>query len=353
MHWNRHLIAPVLLLFVGFGSARAADSTSSFVHKKKYVMGSVFDIVAYNPSPAQASAAIDKAFQEIVRLDGVMNNYRADSQLSRLNKSATFHPASVSPDLYHVIRESLDYSRLSGGKFDISVGPLVSLWKAALGGNRLPSKEEVAAARRCTGSDKVVLIPPNRVMFRSTCIQLDLGAIGKGYAVDRAVDVLREFGIKSALINAGGSTIYGMGSPPGEAGWLVHLRDPSRQIDPTVVLFDESISTSEQSRASYLEDNSPGHIIDPETGRPLKTRFAVSVVARTATSSDALSTTLLLVGPDDGVRIIDNVPGTAALWIAPDGESHSVSNGPRILSSKQAESPYVSHQPLRGCGAHE
>jgi thiamine biosynthesis lipoprotein len=312
-------------------------------------MGSVFDIVAYDASPTNASSAIDAAFAEIVRLDEMMSDYREDSDLSRLNATAGSHAQPVPKDLYKVIEESLKYSRLSEGKFDITVGPLVALWKAALAGGPPPSAEQESAARACVGYKKLILLPPNHVLFGSRCMHIDVGAIGKGYAVDRAAEILRKWGINSALIDAGGSTIYAMGSPPGREGWLVHMRDPSGRIDPAVILLNESISTSEQSPRTYLTNSVAGHIIDPATGLPLQTRFAVSVVTKTGTSSDALSTTLLLAGPEQGSRIVRKTSGVAAIWVSAKGEVRSVSTGPKIamravdakLSPKQSASTSV------------
>jgi FAD:protein FMN transferase len=162
-------------------------------------------------------------------------------------------------------------------------------------------------------------------------MQIDLGAIGKGYAVDRAVEILRSYGVERALINAGGSTIYAIGSPPGQTAWLVHLRDPSTKIDPRAMLCDDSVSTSEQTPATLLGSNSPGHIIDPETANPSKTTFAVSAIARTATASDALSTTLLLIGPEKGKTMIKNMADAGAIWVSPSGETETASSGPQIL----------------------
>jgi thiamine biosynthesis lipoprotein len=319
----------VLIAFV-LVSATNSDPATSFVHKKKYIMGTVFEIVAYDKSPARASDAIDKAFQEIARLDEVMSNYKSDSALSHLNRSAHFHPEVVPSDLYRVIEESLLYARLSGGKFDISVAPLVNLWKAAMRGEHMPSTVEEENLRRCVGYQNIALFPPNRIEFRSPCLQIDLGAIGKGYAVDRAVEILRSYGVERALINAGGSTIYAMSSPPGQTAWLVHLRDPSKRIDPQVMLCDDSVSTSEQT-PSLPGSNSSGHIIDPETATPSRTEFSVSVIARTATASDALSTTLLLIGPDKGKALVRTIDDAAAIWVSPSGQWETASTGPQIL----------------------
>ncbi len=329
MRWSRRLSAGLVLAFFSAALARTPETHSTqLIHKTKYIMGTVYEIAAYDDSPDHASAAIDKAFAEIVRLDAVMSNYMPESELSRLNRNAHFHAITVSPDLYRVVQETLLYSRLSNGKFDITVAPVVDLWKAALLGGRTPGAEELERQRECVGFEKIELLPPDRIEFHSPCMRIDLGSIGKGYAVDRAVDVLRAAGIKNALIDAGESTIYGMGSPPEQSAWLVHLRDPSNKVDPQVLLRENSVSTSEQTPTSLLGNNTAGHIIDPDTGKPLDTHDAVSIVAKTGTASDALSTTLLLVGPVQGKAIVQEVTDAAAIWVSPDGKTETVSNGP-------------------------
>src|SRR5205814_9807464 len=145
------------------------------------------------------------------------------------------------------------------------------------------------------------------------------------------VQILRLLIITSALLDAGGSNIYGMGSPPGKSAWSVRLRDPSDKIHPEVMMLENSVSTSKQTAPSLLEKDSAGHIIDPESGLPVKTAAAVSAVAKTATASDALSTTLLLLGPKKGRELVKAMLGTAAIWISPDGQVEAASSGPQIL----------------------
>lgn len=321
----------LVVIFLLITSFVQSSENQVLVHKKKYIMGTVFEIVAYDQSSEHAAHAIENAFEQIIRLDDLMSNYKPDSALSHLNRSAHFHSEKVPPDLYRVVDEALRFSRLSDGKFDISIAPLVNLWKAALRGADSPSHASEEEVRSCVGYEKIELTPPDQINFHSSCLQLDLGAIGKGYAVDRAVEVLHSMGIHNALINAGGSTIFAMGSPPDQAAWLIHLRDPSNKIDPQVMLKDASVSTSEQTAPSFLGNDSPGHIIDPDTGMPLKTVFGVSAVSTTATVSDALSTTLLLLGPAKGKTLIKSMTDVSAIWISPDSQVESVSGGPQIL----------------------
>jgi thiamine biosynthesis lipoprotein len=329
MRWNRAL-ACALLASVPPLIAAAPEAKTPLVHKTKYIMGTVYEIAVYDDQPLRASQAIDKAFAEIVRLDAVMSNFKPQSDLSRLNRNAHYHAQKVPADLYRVIAESVRYSKVSGGKFDITVGPLVDLWKAALRGERVPTETEQQKLRECVGYEKIELIPPDRVEFHSPCMRIDLGSIGKGYAVDRAVEILRANGIVNALVDAGQSTIYGMGAPPRKSAWEVHLRDPSNHIDPQVMLRENSVSTSEQTPASLMGIETAGHIIDPDNGKPLKTKYALSIVAKTGTASDALSTTLLLVGPARGKAIVKSLVNAAAIWISAEGETEMATTGPQI-----------------------
>jgi FAD:protein FMN transferase len=337
MRWNRALVAAGLTIWIPLVLATPPETKTPLVHKTKYSMGTVYEIAAYDESPERASQAIDKAFAEIVRLDEVLSNFKPESNLSQLNRNGHFHAEQVPPDLYRVIEESVKYSKVSGGKFDITVAPLVDMWKAALRGDRAPTLAEQEKLRACVGYEKIELIPPDKVEFHSPCLRIDVGSIGKGYAVDRAVEILRANGIKNALVDAGQSSIYGMGAPPGKSAWEVHLRDPSNRVDPTVMLNENSVSTSEQTPPSLLGNETAGHIIDPENGQPLATNYALSIVTKTGTASDALSTTLLLVGPEKGKAIVKELADAAAIWISADGKMETVTTGPEIRLRGQTE----------------
>jgi thiamine biosynthesis lipoprotein len=349
MHWNRFLLAASLISSVFLHLPEVSSQTTPFLHQKRYAMGTVFEIVAYSDSAGRASSAIDQALDEVVRLDNIMSNFKPESDLSRMNREAHFHAVRIPADLYKVIETSLAYSRLSEGEFDVSVGPVVDLWKAALAGGATPTAAELAQARSCVGYEKIELIAPDQIQFHSDCMRVDLGSIGKGYAVDRATAILRSNGIERAYIDAGGSTIYGMGTPPDRDSWLVHLRDPSNRLDPQVKLINNSVSTSEQTAASALTGDAPGHIVVPGSGKPLRTRYAVSVTAKSATASDALSTTLLLLGPEKGAPLVSRLKDVTAIWVSADGQKRIAGSETIIVvreSGAQAAAASLDHVAL-------
>jgi len=320
MRWANLALAGPSLAAVLLSASVCAAQSDTFVHQKRYTMGTVFEIVIYDDDLPMANAAAQAALDEVVRLDSVMSNYKPESELNLLNRTAHFHSVRVSHELYDVIEQSLYYSQISDGQFDISVGPVVDLWKVALAGGSLPTNDEQAAALRCVGYQKIEMVPPDQIEFHSDCMRLDLGAIGKGYAVDRVAELLKTRGIHRAYIDAGGSTIYALGAPRGANAWSVRLRDPSGKAAPQIMLRNDSVSTSEQSAPSLLPGDSPGHIIVQDTGKPLKTRYVVSVSALTATTSDALSTTLLLLGPTKGAALTKTLQNVSAIWISSDGQ---------------------------------
>src|SRR5437879_4901927 len=158
MRWNRFLIAALLIGAVFVHVPAVSSQATPFVHKKRYAMGTVFEIVAYSDSAGRAASAIDQALDEVVRLDNVMSNFKPESDLSRMNREAHFHVVKIPADLYKVIETSLVYSRLSEGEYDVSVGPAVDLWKAAIAGGTTPTAAEQAQARSCVGYQQIELI---------------------------------------------------------------------------------------------------------------------------------------------------------------------------------------------------
>ncbi len=321
MPWIKALAGLSAMLLVWAAGAAGSESQLQAVHRSRYLMGTVFDITVYHISVERAERAAQEAFQKIERLEQVMSHFRPDSDLSRLCAAGAHRPSPVPESLYTIIEQSLHFSRLSQGRFDITVGPLVRLWREAQARGEVPMAEDIRKARSCVGFDQIKLIPPNQVELASDCLQLDLGGIGKGYALDRAAEVLAGQGIRRALINAGGSTMLALGAPPGRAGWPIRLGAGTSARDSlTVILKNNTLSTSRQSRDTLFPERIAwGHIMDPAAGRPLRELLSVSILAPTATASDALSTATILMNREEARAMLDKLENTAAIWILPDG----------------------------------
>jgi thiamine biosynthesis lipoprotein len=309
--------AATALVLLTLASVRA-DSLI-LVHGQRYAMGTMFDIVVYHGSRGEAERAIDRALDEIVRLDHVLSHFNPDSNLSRLVRDGGRGFVRVDPHLFAVLEESLEMSRRSGGRFDVTIGPLLRAWNEARDERRRPSSAEISEARRCVGFEKIETRGPDRVRLRSDCVEIDFGGIGKGYAVDRAMQILSASGITRAVVNAGSSSIAASGAPPGRAGWPVTL-GADASGGKTIMLEHASISTSRQN----------GEILDPSTRMPAEHANTVTVVAPTATASDALSTTLVMLPIDDGRKLVAEYAGVSAFWISPDGTLTGVHCGARM-----------------------
>ncbi|MDE0106063.1 MAG: 30S ribosome-binding factor RbfA [Bryobacterales bacterium] len=267
------------------------------------IMGSEFRIACYAESKKLAAGAITAAFDEARRVDRLLSNYRPDSELSHVNEGAADAPVRVSRELADLLVRCQRYSEASDGAFDITVGALVKAWGFHGGDGHWPSAWALWRARRNVGYQHLLLdLERREVRFERSGLQLDPGGIGKGYAVDRAVSVLRGYGISSALVSSGTSSIFAMGSPPAErTGWSLDIRgaESSARSAISVTLRDKGMSTS-GSYEKYFEraGDRYGHILDPRTGRPARGLVAVSVVASTATDAEAWSTALLVNGSD-------------------------------------------------------
>jgi thiamine biosynthesis lipoprotein len=255
-------------------------------------MGAMYSIVLYGYDRVKMEAAAYAAFDEVGRLDGMLSNYRAESEWSAVNRHAAEEPVKVSPELFQLLSACVAYSRESEGAFDITVGPLMKLWGFYKGFGRLPHRAEVAAALPKVGYRHIHLDAAARtVWFDRSGVELDPGGIGKGYAVDRMVDVLRQQGFQIALVAGSDSSIYGMGAPPTEPkGWRVDIKDP-RNAHRTVAeafLKDMSLSTSGSYEKFFrAEGRVYAHIMDPRTGYPARGSLSVSVIAPRTIDSEA------------------------------------------------------------------
>ena len=192
-------------------------------------MGATYTVIAYAEDRQSLQDGLEAAFGEVRRLDAMLSNYAPASEWSRVNRQAAERAVPVSQELFDLLSSCVEYGRQSEGTFDITVGPLMRVWGFYKGSGRLPSQAEISRAEANVGYRNIVLDAANRtVRFSKAGVDIDPGGIGKGYAVDKMIEQLKEHGIRSALVSAGGSSIYGLGTPPNDTGWTVRIRHPRK-----------------------------------------------------------------------------------------------------------------------------
>jgi thiamine biosynthesis lipoprotein len=293
--WTVSSVCTNLILFtLSLSGALAAGQPANLLRLEKSAdaMGSTYSIAIYGTDRIAMEAAVDAAFDEVRRLDDMLSNYKPDSEWSEVNRHAAEKPVKVSPELFRLLSACVVFSRESEGAFDVSVGPLMKVWGFYKGSGHLPHRPEVLAALTKVGYRHIRLDAATQsVAFDRSGVELDPGGIGKGYAVDRMVNILRQKGFHMALVAGSGSSIYGMGAPPSEPnGWRVEIRDPRSpsKVAAEAFLQDMSMSTSGSYEKFFrAEGRTYAHIMDPRTGYPAQGSVAVSVIAPRTIDSEA------------------------------------------------------------------
>jgi thiamine biosynthesis lipoprotein len=268
-------------------------------------MATRFEIVLHGDDPVALRAAGEEALDEIDRLEAQLSLYRPTSEIAHLNARAARGPVRVTPTLFRLLELTRQFSLDTGGAFDITVAPLVHCWGFMGGTGKVPHPDELAEARACIGMGLVELNPADlAVRFARDGVMLDLGAVGKGYALGRAAELLRDAGVTSALLHGGTSTVYGLGHPPNREAWQIAIEPPPgdagkepRRPLATIPLRDEALSVSAVWGKSFqMQDRTFGHVLDPRSGQPVAGALLAAVVLPSTTETDALSTALLVLG---------------------------------------------------------
>ncbi len=305
-------------LVLGAGAAVAARA--EWIQREAAIMGTRCVVELWSTDRAAGERAIEAVFDEFRRVDRVMSTYKPDSEISAVNARAARAPVRVSRELYDLIATSIEYSKLTRGAFDItyaSVGYLYD-YRALVH----PDEARIAAALPGIDWRHLELLPGRTaIRFRRPGVRIDLGGIGKGYAVDRGIEVLRRFGIERAMVNAGGDTrIIGdrFGRP-----WIVGIRHPddANRVALRLPLTDVALSTSGDYERYFEEDGVRyHHILDPATGKSASKVRSVTVIAATATRSDALTKSVFVMGAREGIEFIDTLGDVDAVAIDPAGK---------------------------------
>jgi thiamine biosynthesis lipoprotein len=288
-----------------------------------YTMGTLLKLVLYAESKEQAQGAIDAGLTEIERLIPILNNYDANSEVSRLSLFVN-QPMNVSPDQAAVLRHARLWHTLSKGTFDITVGPLTRLWSRARRERKLPSPELLDAARSRSGWQHVRWIEDQPGNNESVSVELlregmiiDVGGIATGYIIDRAMEAIQQRGIDSLLIDIGGDIRVGR-APPDSPGWKIDIAGVGRNSPPLIqrVLEDCAITTSgDLNQFAEIEGVRYSHLIDPRTGEALRRRQSVTAIATTTIDADVGATALCVLEIQEAATLFDGFPLREAILI--------------------------------------
>ncbi len=339
------LAMALLLTEASTGCATAKPDQLRRYEFEQPQMGVPFRIVLYAENPAKAAAGSRAAFLRVASLNKILSDYESDSELNQLNRIAgTGLSVPVSEDLWRVLERAQEMARLSGGAFDVTAGPLVSLWRRAQRQREMPDPTRLEQAREAVGHDNLKLDRGRRTARLAVPrMRLDLGAIAKGYAAQEALSVLEQRGIRRAMVMASGDVAAGE-APPGRPGWRIQIAplDSAKAPPPRFVLLRRTGLATSGDLFQYVEIDGKrySHIVDPHTGLGLTDHSLVTVIARDAMTADALSTAVSVLGPVTGKKLVETIPGAAALIVRKPGdrvETHVTSRFNRFLDGAGAE----------------
>ena len=324
---------------------RLSSNKDRLVERSRIAMGTFVSVKVperQGDDPRRIDSAIDMAFDEISRVEGVFSAYRDESEISRINRLRQGEPLRISAEAFSLIEESLYYSARTEGAFDITVGPLVKLWSQARSAGREPAEDEIKAAMAKVGYKNVFLDRmASSITLGKSDMALDMGGVAKGYAADRAVKVLRDNGIKDAIVDCGGD-IFCIGQRQPGRPWKVGVRHPRKKggLLMEIELKDKAIDTSgDYEKFFMLNGRRYSHIIDPRTGYPAdEGAISATVVSDKGSVADILATALCVLGPG-GISTAASGGSMAVVVTVKDGklavETAGALEGVSIVSSAE------------------
>jgi thiamine biosynthesis lipoprotein len=314
--WRQLLV----LALVAGTTVCSATVQAAWLEREQAIMGTRCVVELWADDVQAGEAAIEAVFADMRRIDALMSTYKPDSEVSRVNAGAARAPVPISAELYALLETSLQYSRLSGGAFDITYASVGYLYDYRA--RQRPDEASLRAALTSVDYRQLKLDPVRRtVAFGRPGMRIDLGGIAKGHAVDRGIQILKSRGFSHALVNSGGDTRV-LGDRFGQP-WVIGIRHPDRRDEVVlrIPLVDAAFSTSGDYERYFDEGGvRHHHILDPKTGRSPHDLRSVTVIASTATRTDGLTKTVFILGPKAGIEFINGLTDADAIVIAADGK---------------------------------
>ncbi|RJP20832.1 MAG: FAD:protein FMN transferase [Candidatus Abyssobacteria bacterium SURF_5] len=306
------VVVAIILVAASLGGSRGNHR----YEQQAEIMGTVFTITIEGPGDHKMAA--EAAFDEIRRIDRLLSTYKPDSEISKVNRLAAHEPVAVGQDFLNVLTASRIYFDMTGGAFDPSIKPLMDVWKEAKRENRTPAETDLRRAADLANLSNVTVDRSSQtVRFLKEGMALDFGGIAKGYAADRAIEILKTHGIERAILDAGGN-FYALGTPLKKPHWEAGVRHPlvHERVIIRFPVSDAGVATSgSYERFFEIGGKKYSHIINPETGQPVEGMLSATVVAEDALSADALSTSVFVLGQQDGMRLIEELEGVLGILI--------------------------------------
>lgn len=334
-HWPKRMVVAIimaqLLLAVLIIQMLRGGTPGGIkkVERTEFLMSTVVEGTIYIDDNKFGQAALSAAYNEVGRLELMLDRHRPASEVSKINDAAGVQPVAVSATTFEVVERALEIGRLTDGSFDITVAPLLELWGFGTGDARVPTEEELTTALQFIDYTRVRLEREQlQVFLEDDKAKIDLGGIAKGFIVDRAVEILIAAGVTSASFDAGGD-IRVIGQKPDGTPWRIGVRHPRerRKLIARVELRDQAIVTSGDYERFFVSDgNRYHHILNPDTGFPAQGLISVTVVASDAFTADALSTAIFVLGLERGMALVELLPNVEAILITEDVQVH-VSGG--------------------------
>jgi len=293
-----------------------------------FLMDTIIRIKVYDENLDTAKTAAQAAFEEFKRISLLTDRFPQkgtpefnQSDICKINEMAGIKPVKVSEDVIKMIDLAKKYNKITDGAFDVTIGPLMDLWGFGNDNNYLPSDAEITQKLSLIDSNKIKVNRRGKtILLKDRGMSLDLGGIAKGYATEKAVQILKQHGIKQAIIDAGGN-IYVLGKKNGKEPWKLGIQDPrdASKIVGILSLSNKAAVTSGDYQR-FFEKNGARyhHILDPSTGKPARNTISVTVVSESPTVADILSTALFVMGPKQGMKLVEELRRIEAVFITPD-----------------------------------
>ncbi len=325
----KRIIAILMVVFISLSLTACGNNNQQYT-RTDFMMDTVMQVTAYGKN---AKKAVDESMEKLKEIDNLMSSQKNGSDVEKINENAGKKYVKVNPETFYVIKTALKYGKISGGNFDITIAPLANLWGIGTNHARVPSESQIKEVMKYINYRDVSLNAKDyEVKLKKQGMAIDLGGIAKGYAADEIENIMKKNGIKHALINLGGSSVYMYGSKPDGSNWNIGIQDPFGDKGKYFAIVsgkDMLIDTSGNYERYFIQNGKRyHHILNPFTGYPAESGVVSTTIVSTNIKSidaDALSTITFILGVEKGMKLIESMPGVDAIFVTPDYKVYATS----------------------------